>query len=67
MTALDDVQKKKFQSANDHVESANDYAMKCEEAFSSRNVQDDVISESDNLVRYFSLSAGEIINVLGNN
>ncbi|KAJ8547074.1 hypothetical protein K7X08_010660 [Anisodus acutangulus] len=65
VTALDDVQEKKFQSASDHVESANDYAMNCEEAFASRNVQDDGISKGDNLVMYFSLSAGVVINVLG--
>ncbi|WMV54490.1 hypothetical protein MTR67_047875 [Solanum verrucosum] len=62
--ALDDVQEKKFQSASDHVESANDFAMNCEEAFASRNVQDDGISKGDNLVMYFSLSAGVVINVL---
>ncbi|KAM3357055.1 putative invertase inhibitor [Capsicum galapagoense] len=67
VTALDDVQEKKFQSASDHVESANYYAMNCEEAFASRNVKDDGISKGDNLVMYFSLSAGVIINVLGGN
>ncbi|CAN4109724.1 unnamed protein product [Withania somnifera] len=64
VTALDDVQEKKFQSASDHVESANDYAMSCEKAFTSRNIQDDGISKGDNLVMYFSLSAGVVINVL---
>ncbi|XP_060180258.1 cell wall / vacuolar inhibitor of fructosidase 2-like [Lycium barbarum] len=65
VTALDDVQEKKFQSASDHVESANNYAMNCEEAFASRNVQDDAISKGDNFVMYFSLSAGVVINILG--
>lgn len=65
VAALDDVQKKKFQSASDHVESANDYAMNCEEAFASRNVQENEISKGDNLVMYFSLSARVVINVLG--
>ncbi|KAL3360020.1 hypothetical protein AABB24_016496 [Solanum stoloniferum] len=65
VTALDDVQEKKFQSASDHVKSANDFAMNCEEAFASRNVQDDEISKGDNFVMYFSLSVGVIINVLG--
>ncbi|KAG5576105.1 hypothetical protein H5410_056239 [Solanum commersonii] len=62
--ALDDVQEKKFQSTSDHVESANDFAMNCEETFASRNVQDDGISKGDNLVMYFSLPAGVVINVL---
>ncbi|XP_055812012.1 putative invertase inhibitor [Solanum dulcamara] len=65
VAALDDVQKKKFQSASDNVESANDYAMNCEEAFASRNVQENEISKGDNLVMYFSLSARVVINVLG--
>ncbi|MCD7464553.1 hypothetical protein HAX54_052979 [Datura stramonium] len=63
VTALDDVQEKKFQVASDHIESANDYAKNCEEAFSSRNIQDDGISKGDNLVMYFSLSAGVVINI----
>lgn len=65
MIALDDVQHQKFPSASDHVESANDFAMNCEEAFASRNVQDNEISKGDNLVMYFSLSAKVVINVLG--
>ncbi|XP_060180896.1 cell wall / vacuolar inhibitor of fructosidase 2-like [Lycium barbarum] len=66
ITALDNVQDQKtFQSAKDHVESANDYAMNCEETFASRDVQDDEISKGDNLVMYFSLSAGAVINVPG--